>query len=73
MEYSFKSFMEENYMDRLVSAAESFFAHDENCTMSGYPCPRSGRYAQRTIGEYLRQDRSRGEQKRKRNDLESIR
>ena len=33
MEYSFKTFMEENYMDRLVSAAESFFAHDETCTM----------------------------------------
>ena len=33
MEYSFKTFMEENYMDRLVYAAESFFAHDENCTM----------------------------------------
>ena len=33
MEYSFKTFIEDKYEDLLVDAAETFFEHDENCTM----------------------------------------
>ena len=33
MEYSFKTFIEEKYKEVLVDAAETFFEHDEHCTM----------------------------------------